>query len=238
MNPNYEFKNEATIEIIDLTIDESDNSHANTGARETMDESSDAQKNRNANKTPEPCTPDSSEEHDGSNNENWISEVGQGHLASKVKAMRQEWQEKFKTGSVYESTYSLRDAVSAFAASFNLGVSTASHKPLKKIEIICKHGGSYRNHHKKDDSLKGDANQSRKPRKTKSTKTGCPCSISAKYDVSLMKVIITSSIFAHNHPLAEDVRTYALNRKLEVNNFDLARTLLKSNKPAVVLKVP
>lgn len=170
--------------------------------------------------------------------QNWILNVGQEYLKEKVELMKQEWDILFKVGVIYDTTYSVFSAALAFAEKHNIVMTIASHHSPNDIEITCKHGGIYRSHKKKETSSPQTiGTETKKTRKRKSMKTGCPCIIIAKYVPSIMKVEITQSVFKHNHPLAEDPRTYALNRRLDVNQFDTAKQLLKKHKPASVLQV-
>jgi hypothetical protein len=50
-------------------------------------------------------------------------------------------------------------------------------------------------------------------------------------------IVIEKSVSAHDHPIAQDVRTYAAFRKMEPHQMETAITLLKKHTPSAVLKV-
>lgn len=220
------FENEDNIEVIDLTssIPEKGFTQGNAAEKQEPLSSVDGDNFRSTSAV-----------------ESWISEVGQEHLLRKVKDMEIEWEKLFYKGAKFETTSSLREHAQEFAGRHDfIKIVTKRHREQQDITLTCKHGGQYRNHHKKSEGsgMAADSKEeTKKVRKRKSMKTDCPCLIYAKYDLNIKKVEIMNSVFIHNHPLAEDPRTYAVNRKLDANKFELAQTLLKTNKPATVLKV-
>lgn len=226
---------EDNIEVIDLTGDAPDNWYKSTETEPATDSSEGTY-----NKKTEPCKTKAGDFGAG-DRDNWVFDVGQEHLVKLIEKMNQEWEDLFFEGAVFDSTSTLREAATSFAARYNMVIVTASHKPNVKILLTCKHGGGYRSHRKKKTEMttteNNDDGEAKAVRNRKSMKSNCPCMIKARYDLEIKKAVILKSVSGHNHPLAEDARTYALNRRLDVGNFNLARTMLKTNKPAVVLKV-
>lgn len=180
MNVNLNPKDEDGIEVIDLTEGDFDcepEDSTDNGPSETFREECDSNKEEEAQRS---SAPEFGSPKMPTATENWIIDVGQKHLEQKVEEMTLEWKKLFFKGAIFESSYAVRDAAVAFASKDKMmDMVTGTHRPPKKIIVTCKHGGVYRNHHKKEEPVNQEEIDSKKPRKRKSMKTGCPCLILA-----------------------------------------------------------
>lgn len=133
-----------------------------------------------------------------------------------------EFYEKFEAGKVYQSLEELRSTSYEYGRKHNVALTT-SKSDKTKVYLICKHGGHYRkNVNRKED----------KPAKTrvrKSQKNGCSCLIYARWCKKNNFWKIRKSIAEHNHPIAEDPRTYAMYRSLEPDQLSFVHRKLKQS---------
>lgn len=133
-----------------------------------------------------------------------------------------EFYEKFPTGRMFQSLEALRSETYEYGRKHNVALTT-SKSDKTKIYLICKHGGQYRKNTKKSTS-----NRVVKPRVRRSQKTGCACMIYARCCRGSFW-IIRKSVGEHNHPIADDPRTYAMYRSLSPENLLVVHRLLREH---------
>ncbi|KAG2211893.1 hypothetical protein INT47_004580 [Mucor saturninus] len=136
-----------------------------------------------------------------------------------------EFYETFPTGQVFDSLASLRSTALEYGKKYNVALTT-SKSDKTKVYLICKHGGYYRKNIKKATS---PDKPMVKTRIRKSLKNGCSCLIYARYEKKGDFWTVRKSIGEHNHPIAEDPRTYAMYRSLEPEHLAFVHKQLKDS---------
>ena len=142
-------------------------------------------------------------------------------------AMITEFYERFATGNMFPSLADLRTAAYEYGKKYNVALTT-SKSDKTKVYLICKHGGHYRQNEKRDKKKTEAAvpDKEVKPRVRRSQKTGCECMIYARCSRDSFWMI-RKSVAEHNHPIAEDPRTYAMYRSLSPENLLIVHRLLR-----------
>ncbi|ORE03882.1 hypothetical protein BCV72DRAFT_212414 [Rhizopus microsporus var. microsporus] len=142
-------------------------------------------------------------------------------------AMITEFYERFATGNMFPSLADLRTAAYEYGKKYNVALTT-SKSDKTKVYLICKHGGHYRQNEKRDKKKTEIAvpDKEVKPRVRRSQKTGCECMIYARCSRDSFWMI-RKSVAEHNHPIAEDPRTYAMYRSLSPENLLIVHRLLR-----------
>ncbi|KAI8969706.1 hypothetical protein BDB01DRAFT_855566 [Pilobolus umbonatus] len=136
-------------------------------------------------------------------------------------ALITEFYERFSSGTMFETLQALRSAVYDYGRKYNVALTT-SKSDKAKVYLICKHGGHYRK------TSKRKSDKEVKPRMRRSQKTGCECMIYARCCRNSFW-IIRKSVGEHNHPIAEDPRTYAMYRSLSPENLLMVHKLLREH---------
>jgi hypothetical protein len=149
------------------------------------------------------------------------------------KLFAEGFEERFCVGKEFNSIDHLRDEAFSFGKLHNVNITTLTSSLKEgRITLHCKHGSVYRSAKKTTDVLVGTD----KSRATSTSRSQCPMVIVARRNKSDL-IVIRKSVSAHDHPLAQDVRTYAAFRKMEPHQMETAITLLKKHTPSAVLKV-
>ncbi|KAI9473893.1 MAG: hypothetical protein EXX96DRAFT_487564 [Benjaminiella poitrasii] len=133
-----------------------------------------------------------------------------------------EFYERFATGRMFQTLEELRTEAYEYGRKHNVALTT-SKSDKTKIYLICKHGGQYRKNTKRSQT-----NKAVKPRIRRSQKTGCACMIYARCCRGSFW-IIRKSVGEHNHPIAEDPRTYAMYRSLSPEHLLVVHRLLREH---------
>ncbi|KAG2203221.1 hypothetical protein INT46_002503 [Mucor plumbeus] len=133
-----------------------------------------------------------------------------------------EFYEKFAMGRMFQTLEELRAEAFEYGRKHNVALTT-SKSDKTKVYLICKHGGHYRKNNKRPSEDK-----TIRPRIRRSQKTGCACMIYARCCRGSFW-IIRKSIGEHNHPIAEDPRTYAMYRSLSPEHLLLVHRLLREH---------
>jgi hypothetical protein len=133
-----------------------------------------------------------------------------------------EFYERFSQGRMFQTLEELRTAAYDYGRRHNVALTT-SKSDKTKVYLICKHGGQYRKNNKRPQSDKPV-----KPRIRRSQKTGCACMIYARCCRGSFW-IIRKSIGEHNHPIADDPRTYAMYRSLSPEHLLAVHKLLREH---------
>ncbi|KAG2196983.1 hypothetical protein INT47_006930 [Mucor saturninus] len=136
--------------------------------------------------------------------------------------MHAEFNRTFAVDKHFETREELKNAISTFGKEYNVVFSIKDSHPGKgQYAYICKHGGFKRDLGKKDTTLVDEVTEEiidlsqnvscvpeAKPIFQKSTqKFLCPASI------TLFGLTVTKNTMIHNHPISQDVTTYAIYRK-------------------------
>ncbi|KAI9251243.1 hypothetical protein BY458DRAFT_524010 [Sporodiniella umbellata] len=140
--------------------------------------------------------------------------------------MMEDFKEQFATGRMFNSLAELRTVAYEYGKKYNVALTT-SKSDKTKVYLICKHGGHYRQNRravKENENLK--AEKDIRTRVRKSQKTGCKCMVYARRCKESFWVI-RKSVAEHNHPIAQDPRTYAMYRSLSPENLLVVHRLLK-----------
>ncbi|KAG2195514.1 hypothetical protein INT47_002710, partial [Mucor saturninus] len=161
-------------------------------------------------------------------------------------SMHAEFNRTFAVDKHFETREELKNAISTFGKKYNVVFSIKDSHPGKgQYAYICKHGGFKRDLGKKDTPLVDEVteeiidlsqNVSCVPEaKTifqKSTqKFLCPASI------TLFGLTVTKNNMIHNHPISQDVTTYAINRKQSPEIMARIYSLLSSGHKDPVTSV-
>lgn len=133
-----------------------------------------------------------------------------------------EFYERFAQGKMFQTLQELRAAAYDYGRRHNVALTT-SKSDKTKVYLICKHGGQYRKNNKRPQSDKPV-----KPRIRRSQKTGCACMIYARCCRGSFW-IIRKSVAEHNHPIADDPRTYAMYRSLSPEHLLVVHKLLREH---------
>jgi hypothetical protein len=133
-----------------------------------------------------------------------------------------EFYERFAQGKMFQTLEELRTAAYDYGRRHNVALTT-SKSDKTKVYLICKHGGQYRKNNKRPPSDKPI-----KPRIRRSQKTGCACMIYARCCRGSFW-IVRKSIGEHNHPIADDPRTYAMYRSLSPEHLLAVHKLLREH---------
>ncbi|KAI7904717.1 uncharacterized protein BX663DRAFT_503277 [Cokeromyces recurvatus] len=161
----------------------------------------------------------STENNTNNNNENNSSGTVQLDPSSPIIT---EFYERFAMGRMFQTLEELRTEAYEYGRKYNVALTT-SKSDKTKIYLICKHGGHYRKNTKRPQT-----NKTIKPRIRRSQKTGCACMIYARCCRGSFW-IIRKSIGEHNHPIAEDPRTYAMYRSLSPEHLLIVHRLLREH---------
>ncbi|KAG2191822.1 hypothetical protein INT47_006653 [Mucor saturninus] len=161
-------------------------------------------------------------------------------------SMHAEFNRTFAVDKHFETREELKNAISTFGKKYNVVFSIKDSHPGKgQYAYICKHGGFKRDLGKKDTTLVDEVteeiidlsqNVSCVPEaKTifqKSTqKFLCPASI------TLFGLTVTKNNMIHNHPISQDVTTYAIHRKQSPEIMARIYSLLSSGHKDPVTSV-
>lgn len=162
-------------------------------------------------------------------------------------SMHAEFNCTFAVDKYFESREDLKTAISTFGKKYNVVFSIKdSHPRLGQFIYNCKHGGFKRELGKKNDSIIDDeevdetidltSKDSTVPEKKtvykKSTqKFLCPASI------SLFGFTVTKNHMHHNHPISQDVTTYAIHRKQSPEIMERIYSILSSGHKDPVTSV-
>lgn len=138
-----------------------------------------------------------------------------------------EFYEKFSAGKIYQTLEELRTTAYEYGRRHNVALTT-SKSDKTKVYLICKHGGHYRKNVNKKRPPPKDDTKSIKTRIRKSQKNGCSCLIYARCCKNSFWTI-RKSIGEHNHPIADDPRTYAMYRSLEPDQLSFVHKKLKES---------
>lgn len=153
--------------------------------------------------------------------------------------MHAEFNSQFEIGKQFDSRKDMEEAVSAFGKKFNVVFSIRNSHPSKgQFHYICKHGGVKRETTKKDEdesietidltnnkesTVEDKTTPVEKKTYKKSTqKFECPAAI------NIFKLKVTTAHVEHNHPISQDVTTYAIHRKQSPKTMELIYSILAS----------
>lgn len=158
-------------------------------------------------------------------------------------SMHAEFNTTFAVGKQYESRAELQNAILTFGKKYNVVFSIASSHPGKgQYYYICKHGGFKRVIGKSgnDEDVVGTVNLTEKVSvvseeksvyKKSTQKFLCPAII------NVFGLAVTKSNMIHNHPISQDVTTYAIHRKQGPEIMDRIYSLLSSGHKDPVTSV-
>lgn len=152
-----------------------------------------------------------------------------------------EFKKRYFDGAEFESIEQLRKDVQDFAAPFNI-IMTTGGSSIKngRLNMICKHGSTYRSGKKKEPKAAATKNQqvkkNIKKRVTVTSKLDCPCFVYGRKRPN-GKVTTRSSEATHNHHIAADPRIYHMNRRMTKEELDSAINLLEHRTPGDALQV-
>ena len=117
--------------------------------------------------------------------------------------MYAEFNNTFEVGKKFETREDLKVAIRDFGKKYNVIFSIEDSHPTKgQFAYICKHSGT-----KRDVEATSKDVPEKKQYKKRTQKFLCPAFI------NLYGFVVTDTEMAHNHPISQDVTTYALNRK-------------------------
>ncbi|KAI8641322.1 hypothetical protein BD408DRAFT_418325 [Parasitella parasitica] len=145
-----------------------------------------------------------------------------GNTLDPSSAIITEFYEKFAIGRMFQTLDELRNEAFEYGKKHNVALTT-SKSDKTKIYLICKHGGQYRKNNKRPVPGKNV-----KPRIRSSHKIGCPCMIYARCCRGSFW-IVRKCVGEHNHPIADDPRTYSMYRCLSDEHLLVVRRLLREH---------
>ncbi|CEP11091.1 hypothetical protein [Parasitella parasitica] len=155
------------------------------------------------------------------NNRNCSIEIT-GNTLDPSSPIITEFYDKFAVGRMFQTLDELRNEAFEYGKKHNVALTT-SKSDKTKIYLICKHGGQYRKNNKRPVPGKNV-----KPRIRSSHKIGCPCMIYARCCRGSFWVV-RKCVGEHNHPIAEDPRTYSMYRCLSDEHLLVVRRLLREH---------
>lgn len=146
------------------------------------------------------------------------------------ESMHAEFNRIFGVGKQFENREELNESILKFGKTFNVVFSIDDSHPKKgQFLYICKHGGIKREEKRDPDvidlvncSSGFEQEVDKIPYKKSMQKFSCPAFIST------FNFTVTKNRMGHNHPISQDVTTYAIHRKQPPEIMQLIYTWLSS----------